>query len=350
MQAKKSIYEIAQIAGVSAATVSRALHNPTMVKKETLERVLAVVKETNFVSNAQARSFRQQTTRTVVLLVRDISNPFYLEIFKGVEEAASDAGYKVLMADARNDEARVKSYIDLVRQRQADGVIVMLGSLPLNTVDGLDRSTPIVVASEALPDVDLPTVRIDNVAAAREAVHYLVAQGHRHIAHIGGMFPDYLGQERRKGYELALEDAGIVVDPELIVAGDFSITAGRDAACRLLDRGAHFTAIFASSDQMAIGAIGALRQHGLSVPADVSVIGFDDIILAEAFEPPLTTVRQPRLEMGRKAMQLMIGRLERQEVASVHEFKTRLVVRSSVAAPPASIEKRKLGHIEEKQS
>lgn len=343
MQAKKSIHEIASIAGVSAATVSRALHNPSMVKKETLERVLKIVEQTNFVSNAQARSFRQQTTRTVVLLVRDISNPFYLEIFKGVEEAASDAGYKVLMADARNDEARVKSYIDLVRQRQADGVIVMLGSLPFDVAAHIDRSTPIVVASEALPDVDLPTVRIDNVAAAREAVQYLIAQGHRSIAHIGGLPADYLGQERRKGYELALADAGIAIDPELIVSGDFSITAGREAASRLLDRGARFTAIFASSDQMAIGAIGALRQQGLSVPADISVIGFDDIILAEAFEPPLTTVRQPRLEMGRKAMQLMIGRLEHQDLPSVHEFKTRLVVRASVASPNGTVIEQRLG-------
>lgn len=343
MQTKKSIHEIASIAGVSAATVSRALHNPSMVKKETLERVLAIVKETNFVSNAQARSFRQQTTRTVVLLVRDISNPFYLEIFKGVEEAASDAGYKVLMADARNDEARVKAYIELVRQRQADGMIVMLGSLPFDVTAHIDRSTPMVVASEALPDVDLPTVRIDNQAAAREAVQHLIAQGHRHIAHIGGLGADYLGQERRKGYEKALTEAGIPVDPELIVSGDFSITAGREAASRLFDRGVKFTAIFASSDQMAIGAIGALRQQGLHVPGDVSVIGFDDIILAEAFEPPLTTVRQPRLEMGRKAMQLMIGRLEHQDAPSVHEFKTRLIVRASVAPPSAALIERRRG-------
>lgn len=162
------IREVARLAGVSAATVSRALNQPFEVSKDTLERVLAVVRETRFVANAQVRSFRQKSTRTVILLVSDISNPFYLEIFKGVEEVASAADYKVLMADARNDEARVAKYLTLVRQRHADGVILMAGCLPQVLRDALNE-VPIVVASEAIPELDVPTVRIDNAAAAREA-------------------------------------------------------------------------------------------------------------------------------------------------------------------------------------
>ncbi|NTJ44784.1 LacI family transcriptional regulator [Agrobacterium larrymoorei] len=330
MTTKKSIHEIAKLAGVSAATVSRALQKPAMVNKETLRKVLSVVEENNFIPNAQARSFRQQSTRTVILLVRNISNPFYLEIFKGVEAAASEAGYKVLMADANDDATRVKSYIDMVQQRQADGIILMVGAIPLDRLPDL-KQTPIVVACEALPEPSLPMVSIDNVAAAEEAIRYLVSQGHRNIAHISGPMSDYLAVERLKGYRLALEASGITYCSELVAAGDYSIAAGQRATVELMARKKPFTAIFASSDQMAIGAVGELRRAGVRVPDDISVVGFDDIILAEAFYPPLTTVHQPRLEIGRTAMELLIGLIEKKQKVRTHQLQTSLVIRSSVA-------------------
>lgn len=326
-----NIREVAAIAGVSIATVSRALQQPDKVRPETRKKVFDAVKQANFVPNAQAASFRRQSNKTVILLVRDIGNPFYLEIYKGVEEAASEAGYKVLMGDARNDENRVANHIDMVRQKHADGLILMTGQFPSDLVDQSEALPPIVIASETVAGVALPTVKVDNRAASRDAVRYLIDAGHRNIAHLAGPVPESLAQERFDGYRDALEQAGIAYSEGLVVTGDYSIEAGRQAIAGLLENGISFTAIFASSDQMAIGAISELRGRGLSVPADISVIGFDDIIFANAFEPPLTTVRQPRQEMGRKAMALMVDRLNGKRTTETIVLETELVVRGSVA-------------------
>ncbi len=326
-----NIRDVAALAGVSTATVSRALQHPDKVREETRKKVFEAVEKANFVPNANARTFRQQSNRTVILLVRDIGNPFYLEIFKGVEEAASEAGYKVLMGDARDDEARVANHIDLVRQRHADGLILMTGHFPAELRDRPELLPPIVIASETVTGINLPMVKVDNLKASADAVRYLIAQGHREIAHLAGPLPESLAGERLAGYRQALTEAGLFVSDDRIVAGDYSIEAGRNSVRQLLSTSTPFTAIFAASDQMAIGAIGELRQHGLSVPKDVSVVGFDDIIFANAFDPPLTTVRQPRREMGRRAMELMIERLDGGRSQAIIELETELVIRGSVA-------------------
>lgn len=337
-----TIRDVAIVAGVSIATVSRALQQPDRVREDTRRKVFEAVEKTGFVPNAQARSFRQQSNRTVILLVRDIGNPFYLEIFKGVEESASAAGYKVLMGDARNDEARIVEHVDLVRQRHADGLILMTGHLPADLIRHSDRLPPIVVASEPIPGLNLPMVRIDSIGASRRAVRYLLEKGHRRIAHLGGPVGESLAAERRQGYRQALVEAGLSPLPELETGGDYSVEAGRQGVRELLDAGHGFTAIFAASDQMAIGAISELRRRGLTVPADVSVIGFDDIIFADVFEPGLTTVRQPRHEMGRQAMVLMAARLAGEPVKPIVQLETELVIRGSVAAHgPDGTEKEK---------
>lgn len=331
-----NIRQVAALAGVSTATVSRALQEPYKVRAETRKKVFEAAQKVNFVPNAHARTFRQQSNHTVILLVRDIGNPFYLEIYKGVEEAASEAGYKVLMADARNDESRVANYIEMVRQKHADGLILMTGHFPAGLAREPHLLPPIVIASETIPGVDLPTVKVDNTNASREAVLHLTAQGHRNIAHLAGPLPESLASDRFEGYRQALEEAGIAFRDELVISGDYSIEAGRDAVRKMLSSRTPFTAIFASSDQMAIGAISELRGRGLSVPADISVIGFDDIIFANAFEPPLTTVRQPRRDMGRHAMEMMVDRLSGNKAGVTIELETELVIRGSVAPYDAS--------------
>lgn len=326
-----NIRDVAALAGVSTATVSRALQHPDKVREETRRKVFEAVEKANFVPNANAKIFRQQSNQTVILLVRDIGNPFYLEIFKGVEEAASEAGYKVLMGDARDDEARVANHIDLVRQRHADGLILMTGHFPAELRDRSDHLPPIVIASETVTGIDLPMVKVDNAAASAVAVRYLIAQGHTEIVHLAGPLPESLAAERLSGYRQALAEADLPFCDSRVIGGDYSIEAGRQSVRQLLATGTSFTAIFAASDQMAIGAISELRQNGLSVPKDISVVGFDDIIFANAFDPPLTTVRQPRREMGRRAMELMIERLNGDRSHSVIELETELVVRGSVA-------------------
>lgn len=332
-----TIRMVAELAGVSTATVSRTLSGANAVGARTRDKVERAVAATGFVPNAQARAFRSRSSQTVILLVRDIGNPFYLEMYKGVEEAALDAGYKVLMGDARNDDRRITHYVDMVRERHADGLILMVGRFP----DALMRQPallpPLVVALEGLPGLQAPTVRVDNAAAARVATDHLLDLGHRRIAHVMGPMPDGLSADRLRGYQDALAARAIPPDPALIQPGDFSLAAGRTAACRLVEAGTPFTALFAASDQMAVGAIAGLRLHGRAVPGDVSVVGFDDIVLADALEPPLTTIHQPRQEIGRRAMALMVAQLSGLLPPSADlVMPTHLVVRRSTAPLPGA--------------
>lgn len=338
MSHQANIRDVAKVAGVSIATVSRTLKQPEKVREETRLKVMKAVQETGFVPNDLARMFRTRESKTVILLVRDISNPFYLDIYKGVEEEAFAAGYKVLMGDAREDDERMTHYVDAVREGHADGLILMSGRFPKALLTNPERLPPMVVAIEQIEGLRLPTVSVDNLAAASGAVTYLIEQGHRRIVHLTGPLDEYLGQSRLAGYRLAMERAGLPVDEALIMPGDFSLNCGHERIGELLAKDISFSAIFASSDQMAIGAAGALRDRGLRIPEDVSIIGFDDTLIASVFSPPLTTVFQPRREIGRAAMAMMIERLASGEPSGPdlpdQRFATELVIRKSVAPGP----------------
>ncbi|MET3599761.1 LacI family DNA-binding transcriptional regulator [Martelella mangrovi] len=336
MSHQPNIRDVAKVAGVSTATVSRTLKRPEKVREETRLKVMKAVEETGFVPNDLARMFRTRESRTVILLVRDISNPFYLDIYKGVEEEAFAAGYKVLMGDARDDDERITHYVDAVREGHADGLILMVGHFPKEMLVCPEKLPPMVVALEQIEHLELPTVRVDNVAAAREAVSYLIDQGHRRIVHLTGPLDEYLGQARLEGYRQALTQAKLPVDEALILPGDFSLNCGYQQMMKLQESGASFSAVFASSDQMAIGAAGALREKGLNIPSDVSLVGFDDTLIASVFYPPLTTVFQPRREIGRAAMALMVETLQSagdgSDLPSDRLFPTQITVRSSVVS------------------
>lgn len=328
-----TIHRVADLAGVSVATVSRALKQPDKVHPTTRARVIEAVEAIGFVPNGQARTFRRQASETVILLVRDIGNPFYLEIYKGVEEAAFEAGYRVLMGDARMDDTRIHHYLGVVRERHADGLILMTGRLPEPLRRRPAALPPMVVALEYLADFDLPTIRIDNAGAAEAAVAHLIGLGHRAIAHVTGPMPERMSIDRDAGYRAALAAAGIRRDPALTVLGDYSLAAGRTAVAGLLDNGTPFTAVFASNDEMAMGAISELRARGRRVPEDVSVVGFDDIVFAEA--AGLTTIHQPRREIGRGAMKLLIAELRGEPRPDAPLIvPSPLVVRASTAAVP----------------
>lgn len=325
-----TIRKVAELAGVSTATVSRTLAHPDQVRKETRDLVLEAVRTVGFVPNRQAVDFRQRSTKNVVLLVRDITNPFYLEIYRGIEELAFANGYRVLMGDARGDDTRVLRYVDMVRNRQADGLILMMGWLPAVLTDANMPTT--VVALEMLPDYDFPAVSVDNRKGARIAVEHLLALGHRRIALVGGPSRLMMSSDRYAGYVDALTAAGIAVDPDLLLPGDFHIAAGRAAVRHLHDQQIDYTAIFCTNDEMAVGAVNELRALGLQVPTDVSVIGFDDVDFALSSDPALTSVRQPRLEVGRRAMQMMVDLLSGKPLATrLYEADVELIVRSSTA-------------------
>lgn len=337
MNQRTKIKDIARVAGVSTATVSRALSDSSLVTEATREKVREAASQLNYRANVRARNLRIQKSMAVLLVVRNMSNPFYLEIFKGVEAIARAAGYVLLMGNTEDDPEREAEYFDMLHDGQADGMILMTGAVPsdhvvLRPASGL---APIVVALEAVEDCDLAHVQIDNRAAAKEAVNYLLSLGHRRIAHICGPLPEILGRLRLDGYRTAMAEAGLEIPDHYEPVGDYSSQSGRECCASLFDRDEPPTAIFAANDEMAFGAIGELRRRGLSVPEDVSVVGFDNLFISESYSPALTTVNQPRIEIGQTAMTMLLDIISaRQSTPQTIEMPTELVVRQSTGPAP----------------
>ncbi|MGA7437682.1 MAG: LacI family DNA-binding transcriptional regulator [Luteibacter sp.] len=323
----RTVKEIAAIANVSVATVSRALQRPEIVSEETRLRIHEVVKRLGYTPNALARNLRTARTRLIVALVPDISNPFFSEVIRGIEQVAYETGYSVLLGETQSNLVREQAYADMVAARQADGIVTMFHRIPNIPFEG---RLPVVNACEYVKDSAISSVYIDNVAAATNAVNYLVTLGHREIAFIAGPASSPICVDREQGYHLALERAGLTFNPALTAVGDFSIEAGERAIELFLSQGHPFSAVFCSNDEMAIGAMRALISRGLRVPEDVSVVGFDDIRFSRYTSPSLTTVAQPKNALGREAMTMLIELLNDPEVPPRKRvLSAELVVRGS---------------------
>jgi LacI family transcriptional regulator, repressor for deo operon, udp, cdd, tsx, nupC, and nupG len=324
-----TIRQVAAAAKVSVATVSRALENPKVVAPATLNRVQAVIRELGYTPNAQAQMLRTSKTRLVIALVPDIANPFFSEVIRGIEQVAHANRYSVLLGDTQNNPVREQAYADMVTSRQADGLISLVPRLPKE----FDRKRiPLVNACEYVPEADVDKVYVDNTAGARAAVDHLLSLGHRAIAFISGPKHSAICVDRQRGYEQALRHAKVRVNRELLAVGDFSVESGMTATQAFLSRKHSFTAVFCANDEMAIGAMQALRGHGLRVPRDVSIIGFDDIRFARYTDPPLTTVAQPKTALGQQAMTALLEKLDSpNRPARAFILHTELVVRASTA-------------------
>jgi LacI family repressor for deo operon, udp, cdd, tsx, nupC, and nupG len=274
-------------------------------------------------------------TRLVTILIPDVTNPFFNEIVRGVEQVAREHDYSVLLADTENLPGQEAAYGNLLGARRTDGLILLNGRVPaglLPQVQQVDKIPPVVAACEYVTNVDLPTVQIDNVDAARKAIQHLLDLGHRRIGFITGPLWNVLSRDRLHGYRDALLDAGLPFEDALVMQGNFSIASGVTAASQLLELPERPTAVFASNDEMAIGAIRAARDRGLHVPQDLSIMGFDDIRFAAFVDPPLTTVAQPGNEIGRTAMTLLLQILAGQPVEERRVIlPTHLELRASTA-------------------
>ncbi len=325
----RTVKEIAAAANVSVATVSRALQRPEIVSEATRLHIQEVVKRLGYTPNALARNLRTARTRLIVALLPDITNPFFSEVIRGIEQVAHESGYSVLLGETQSSLVREQAYADMVAARQADGIITMSHRVPSIPITG---RLPVVNACEYVKDSLISSVYVDNVAAAGVAVDYLVTLGHRDIAFIAGPPASPICIDREQGYRLALERAKIPLNPALTATGDFSIEAGERAIELLLSQGQSFSAVFCSNDEMAIGAMRALAARGLRVPEDVSVVGFDDIRFARYMSPALTTVAQPKNALGREAMTMLIELLNDPEVPPRKRvLSADLVVRGSAA-------------------
>lgn len=329
-----SIREVARLAGVSVATVSRTLKTPDVVSPGTRDKVLAAVEKTGYRPNLMAVQFRSRRTRNLVVLVPKIANTFYARVISGIQLAAQSRGYGVLLCNTQGDEAIEAQYAQLVSTRQADGVIQLRAHNPFADRAAASASLPMVNACEVLDVAPCPTLKLDNRAAAREMTEHLIALGHQRIAVIKGPRRSPLTRDRFDGYRDALEAAGISVDDSLLCPGDFSPQSGYAGARTLIERTKPPTAIFCESDEMAIGALQWLKRAGLRVPEDISIAGFDDIEFANYCDPALTTIAQPAEDFGETAVEMLVTLIEGGRLEPMHRLLPyRLVTRESTAPP-----------------
>ncbi|QTP58357.1 substrate-binding domain-containing protein [Billgrantia antri] len=325
-----TIKDVAKAAGCSTATVSRALASPEKVTEATRQRVARAIAEVGYAPNVAARNLRRAESRTIVTLLPDISNPFFSEIINGMEEVAHQAGYQLLVGDCERDPARAEAYFSLLPTNQADGIILLTSDIPHALVRrAVSRANaPLVMACEFFADIDLPTVAIDNYQAAAHAIDYLASLGHEHIASVSGPVGNPICRERTRGYRDTLAARGLSGSAR-VVEGDFGFRSGYQQGLALLEGTDRPSAIFCHSDEMAIGVLKAARQLGIGVPEALSVVGFDNIGFSEYCEPELTTVSQPRHEIGQQAMRMLLSLLAGESVVRRQTLSTQLIVRKS---------------------
>ena len=329
------IQDVARLADVSTATVSRALATPERVSPQARARVLEAIAKIGYVPNPAARTLRSQKTDMVLVVLPDLSNTFFSKILRGIEETLFEAGYGMIISDLDGSPEKEAHFAAFTAAGRVDGAILLNGHLFGQSRDGrgvpAKTTIPLVALCEAIPGADIPQIEIDNRAAACRMTRHLASLGHRFIGYVSGPPENVLERERFRGYRDGLDAQGLPFDPALVIPGDFTIESGVAAGQDLLGRPKRPTAVFCTSDQMAIGVMRTLLSAGLRVPEDISVAGFDDIEFAAVAEPSLTTIHQPRRELGQAAAAALIDLLQGRPTPKSIRLDTELVLRNSVA-------------------
>lgn len=330
-----SIKDIARLARVSHSTVSRALRESPLVNPETAEKIRRIAAESGFRISAVARSLATSRTNTIGVVVTSIDDPFVAEVVKGIEDEAIRHDYSVFLANCHADPEREMKVVHSFEDRRVDGIVVTASRVGALYGPVLERMhIPIVLLNNQHPSHFAHSILIDNFEGSRQVVTHLVGLGHRRIAYIGDRFGHGSDSERFSGYRAALDEADILFQPDLIVHGDGKAEGGKLAMAKLLAVRPQPTAVFCYNDMTAIGAMQAIREHGLKVPRDISLAGFDDLPLGIYVDPPLTTVRQPKQDMGRMAMQALLRLISGTEAEQNVRVAGELIIRQSTAAPP----------------
>ncbi|HEV8230118.1 MAG TPA: LacI family DNA-binding transcriptional regulator [Candidatus Limnocylindria bacterium] len=323
------IYDVARSAGVSIATVSRVANGTAHVGAGTQARVRAAMETLGYRPHALARGLAARRSNTIGLLITDILDPYFAEIVRGAQERAESAGYAVLLGDASVRTATEDLLVKRLLERRVDGLIVASSRTTDEYAAQLKSEDIPVVCINGPIGQFAHAVQIDHRAGARLAIRHLAGLGHRRIAHITGPAGVPTRKERLGSYRAALKEVGLDHDPALVGAGVATIEESAAATTRLLAAPDPPTAIFAYNDRFAIGCYRAIRAAGLRVGADVSIVGFDDIVMTEWVDPPLTSVSQPRNEMGRIAIDLLLAVLTGRSAPELVVVQPQLVVRGS---------------------
>lgn len=326
-----TIKDVARLANVSIATVSRVLNKTARVNEEKRVRVEAAIEQLGYRPNPAARSLLRQETGSVGVLIPSLGGEFFAGFLKGLDDIAQHQGFFCLIGATHRQEAELKQAIRQMNGR-VDGLVIMAPGLPAEVVHQLIPSdTPTVFLNTSVPSADIPNLNFDNHGGAYRMVAHMIALGHRRIAMIKGPANAFDAQERLRGYRDALVDHGLAAEPALEYEGDYLETMGYQAAQAMLMQADPPTAIFAANDFSAFGAMSALKEAGLRIPEDMAIGGFDDISITQFTAPPLSSVQVPTEELGRQTMKALIGRVRNipQDVLMPDELPTTLMVRRS---------------------
>lgn len=306
-----TVQDVARAAKVSTATVSRALSAPERVTEETRRRVIEAVEKTGYVLNHAARNLRRKQTGTIVALVPDIGNSHFSNVLQGIESVCAERNLKVLIADTRKPTMSKARLSDYFSKNNCDGIVTLDGHLSISSIrDSSPKLPPMVTAGEFSDDPDVPIAVINNLLGATLAVSHLLELRHRNIGHISGLQTHQPGRDRLEGFKDTLKGADVDPERAWIFDGDYTLEAGEAAAKAWLALKDRPTAVFCSSDRIAFGFISTLHEAGVSVPNDVSVVGFDDIDISGHFVPSLTTIHQPRRAIGALAARHLLSLLD----------------------------------------
>ena len=334
------IKDVAHLAGVSTATVSHVINNTRFVREETRRKVLDAIERCDYSPNLHARSLASGRTTTLGLIISDIANPFFPELVKNIQEAATEEGYDLILANTNYDPARTLSCVQHMLERRVRGVAIMTSEMDFSLIDQLAAKKVSVVFLDLGPvGPHMSNIAVDYEDGIGAGVEYLIGLGHRRIAYIGGPSRLRSAARRRSGFEEVMEKyAPTLGTTPLLFEGDLTAVGGRRATAQILGLGERPTAIVAANDLTAIGVLRELHRAGVGIPEEMSVIGFDDISFAALTEPPLTTIVFPRAEIGRAAVEALMHTIRAEgNLGREYTVSTQLKVRESTGPVPAGV-------------
>ncbi|CAM3681419.1 LacI family DNA-binding transcriptional regulator [Cohnella lubricantis] len=336
-----TVYDIAKEAKVSVATVSRVLNGTAPVRASTRAKIEAIMHRHQFQPNALARSLSKKETGIIGVILPDITNSFFPEVFSGIMQEGQETGYTFFLCDTMGQYDKESEFLNIMREKRVDGILFMGGRINLNDCDEAlvqevmehANKIPLVLVNGNLKNANLTRVATDEYAGTMLAVRHLIELGHTRIGFIGGESHMATTMVKMRAYRKCLREAGLPIREEWVLPDDFSVDAGNRQMQRLLSQTERPTAVCCVNDFTAIGAMKTAIDQGMRVPDDISIVGFDDIVLARHFIPELTTVSQQASELGRTAVQVLRQLINQERVKKLTSLSPRLVIRQSTASP-----------------
>ena len=326
-----TIKEVAKKAGVSIATVSRVFNNSPLVNRSTIEHVRNVARSLQYIPNASARNLSRRKTDAFGMILPDLFGEFFSEVIRGADQTAQKHSYNLLLSSSHNNHKEIEEALNTMRGR-VDGIIIMSPHISAETLNNnLPKTLPVILLNCVVEDDSFDSIVIDNFSGAYQITDHLIRHGHRRIAVIKGAKDNYEADERLRGYRFALEKGGLESSIEIEFEGDFSEEAGYNLANKIIESSPRPTAVFASNDSMGIGALKSFHDHGIAVPEDIALAGFDDIPIARYVKPSLTTIHVPMNEMGILGIERLISAVDGKNTNKKEQivFPTQLSIRES---------------------